>query len=288
MQLMDVDILSYTASKWLALQPAIHLFKSARYRYIDQKYRRRPARATALADPMARESNLLVSIAFEDAELIDWQACLVRSYVPAAEYVVVDNSVSTNGAETIRSVCARRRCSYFRTPENPWQGAASRSHGLALNWALDNVIKPRRPRAFGFIDGDIFPTQITNPFEPLHRQDFFGVVRHSDLRWYLWAGFCFFRFSLVERLSLNFGQAWFLGLDTGGANWTLLYKNYELSALETMGTTFFPFKSGLDVSEGPLQWCGPWLHEVGQMGHPKYASAKREALRQLLMPHLGI
>src|SRR4029078_397803 len=132
-------------------------------------------------------------------------------------------------------------------PHNPWHGAPSRSHGLALNWALENVVKPRRPTAFGFVDADIFPLAATNPFEPLARQEFFGVVRNSGARWFLWAGFCFFRFSLIERFHLDFSQAWFLGLDTGGANWSVLFRNYELGRFEQMETTFFPFKPGLDI-----------------------------------------
>jgi hypothetical protein len=286
MQSMDVDPFSYSVANWLRLQPAIHMLKTARYRHIDRQYRSQPPRVSVLSHSAASGSNLLISIAFEDADLIDWQSRLVRRYVPSAEYVVVDNSRSVKGAQAIRRICEKRGCSYLLTPENPWHGSASRSHGLALNWALENVVRSRRPKAFGFIDADVFPLEVTNPFEPLKQQDFFGVVRHSGERWYLWAGFCFFQFSLVERFPLNFSQAWFLGLDTGGANWNALYKHYRLSTLEQMETSFFPFKPGLDISEGPLQRCGPWIHEIGQMGRPDLVSEKREALRRLLEQYL--
>ena len=285
--LIDVDFSSYSIAKWFALQPPIHLLKSIRYRHIDRHYRKQPARAEFLAHPSKAKPNLLISISFEDAELIDWQARLVAAHVPSAEYIVVDNSKSIKGAQAIKAVCTKQGCSYFLTPDNPWYGAPSRSHGLALNWALDNVIKPRRPNAFGFIDADIFPTQLADPFEVLEQQDFFGVVRNVGARWYLWAGFCFFRLFLAERFPLNFGQAWFMGLDTGGANWDVLYKHYDLSKLQQMETSFVPFKSGLEVDEGPFQWCGPWLHEVGQMGYSGYAAEKRRALEELLKPLLA-
>jgi len=236
--------------------------------------------------PNGAKHNLLISIGFEDAELIDWQARLVGRNVPSAEYVVVDNSRSSGGADAIRGACEKHGCRYLRTPENPWHGAPSRSHGLALNWALQHVVMPRRPGAFGFIDADMFPLEETNPFEPLDRQDFFGVPRPAGGRWYLWAGFCFYRFSLVERFPLDFSQAWFLGLDTGGANWNVLYRNYEFSRLEHMETEFFPFKPGLDVADGPMQRCGNWIHEIGQMGRPDLTSEKRAALRTLLAQHL--
>src|SRR5262245_50053830 len=102
---MDVDLFSYSAVNWLRLQPAIHMLKSARYRYIDRRYRTQPARLMFLGDPAATRPNLLISISFEDADLIDWQSRLVRRYVPSAEYVVVDNSRSARGAEAIRIVC---------------------------------------------------------------------------------------------------------------------------------------------------------------------------------------
>jgi len=284
---MDVDLSSYSAVNWLRLQPAIHVLKTARYRHIDRQYRKLPSRASSLRRPAGRESNLLISIGFEDAELIDWQSRLVKRYVPSADYVVVDNSTSEEGAQAIKKICERNGCDYLLTPANPWRGLPSRSHGAAINWALDNVVRPRRPRGFGFIDTDMFPLEPTNPFAPLDRQDFFGVVRHCATRWYLWAGFCFFRFSLTEKLPLNFSQAWFLGLDTGGANWNVLYRHYALSSLEQMETSFFSFKEGIDFTDGPLQKCGPWIHEIGQMGRPDLYSEKRQALKALLEQHLN-
>ena len=283
---MDIDLSSYSIFNWINLQPAIHFWKTSRYRRVDRKYRKLPARVSKLDVPSNDRSNMIIAIAFEDAELIDWQSRLMRRFVPTADYIVVDNSKSIEGANAIKAICEKRRCNYLLAPENPWHGSPSRSHGLALNWALDNVVNVRKPQAFGFIDADIFPTEPTDPFAPLRQQDFFGVVRHMGERWYLWAGFCFFRYSLVERFRLNFGQAWFLGLDTGGANWNILYKHYALSTLMQMETSFFPFKQGLNLSDGPLQRCGSWIHEVGQMGLPEYAFEKRDALGRMLESNL--
>src|SRR4029079_12538944 len=77
MIVLDVDLSSYSASSWVRFQPAIHLLKSIRYRVVDWRYRRRPARLSALVNGEAKQK-LLISIAFEDAELIDWQARLVK------------------------------------------------------------------------------------------------------------------------------------------------------------------------------------------------------------------
>lgn len=226
-----------------------------------------------------------MSIGFEDAELISWQCQLIKRYVPSAEFIVVDNSTSDAGARSIRNACVKHGCGYVQAPKNPWQKPGSRSHALALNWSLDNLVKVREPPAFGFIDADMFPLAKTDPFEALNRQDFYGVVRYVGSRWFLWAGFCFFRTALLRRYDLDFSQAWFLGLDSGGANWNALYKYYPGPG-EQMETSFFPFRPGLNVSEGPLQTCGPWIHEVGAMGRRDLKAEKRQALGRLLEPHL--
>jgi hypothetical protein len=286
---IDIDLRSYSAKDWLHCQPAIHALKALRYRRIDVRYRKKPARSRLSADESvaSRGANILISIAFEDAELIGWQARLVRRNVPSAKYVVVDNSHTEAGAQAIKRICETEHCDYYRTPENPWVRSPSRSHALALNWAWENVVQPSRPDGFGFLDADLFPLEPTDPFEPLRRQDFYGVVRNVGARWFLWAGFCIFKFEKVERLPLDFGQAWFIGLDTGGANWRVLYRRYDLSALERAETSFFPYRDGIAVSEGPFQRCGPWLHEVGQMGRST-AAARRAALREVISQTLAL
>jgi hypothetical protein len=176
---------------------------------------------------------------------------------------------------------------YLRAPENPWSGrAASRSHGIALNWAWDNLIRPGEPDAFGFLDHDIFPTATDDPFAPLSRQDVYGIVRTAGPRWFLWAGFCTFRFAAVKDKRLDFGQDWFVGLDTGGGNWKSLYSHIDRTTLLQPHTSFFPFKPGIAVAAGPLQWCGTWLHEVGLMGDPRLFAEKRSAVARMLAPHL--
>ncbi len=285
---MDVDLSSYSVLNWLRGQPIVHLFKSARYRSVDRSYRNKPPRDASFAGPRnLAGANMLLTIAFEDAELTDWQIRLIRKYLPVAAFVVVDNSVSDSGAEAIRRVCAAHQCSYVRTPENPWTGSPSRSHGIALNWAWENVVRPSQPKAFGFIDADMFPLESTDPFDALKSQDFYGVVRYENDRWFLWPGFCFFNFSAVAQCALNFSQAWFLGLDTGGGNWNELYRHHRLAGMIQMNTEFFPYKPGIDISEGPMQRCGPWIHEVGQMGRLQLLSDKRAVLRGMIEQRLA-
>ena len=273
----------YTFADWRRLRPITHLLKTLRYRMVDHFYMRRPPRTGDVA-ALRRAicgRQLLVTIAFADPEAIEWQARLLRRNVPHALYMIVDNSPEDGPAAAIAAFAERENILYLRLPENPWK-PASRSHGIALNWVWRNIIRPGEPELFGFLDDDLFPTAPDDPFRALSTQDFYGVVRDTGSRWFLWAGFCFYRFDQVKHRPLDFGQDWFNGLDTGGGNWRVLYRCFERAALQEAETVFVPFKPGVEVSDGPLQWCGSWLHEVGLMGKEELAGEKRQVVAGML------
>jgi hypothetical protein len=94
------------------------------------------------------------------------------------------------------------------------------------------------------------------------------------------------RFAAVKNAPLDFGQDWFAGLDTGGGNWNGLYERIDIAKLQQPATSFVPFKSGIAVADGPLQWCGPWLHEIGLMGASQLLAEKRRVVAAMLAPHL--
>ena len=284
---MPRPICEYTLADWVRLRPVTHALKSWRYDAVNQVYVRWPARAgdrAAIARTIAGR-NVLVTIAFNDPEAIGWQAPLVRHYVPSALHIIADNSSDESAARAIMEVAARCKLAYLRLPKNPWS-PPSRSHGVALNWVWHNVLHPGMPEAFGFLDDDIFPTAPDDPFAPLDSQNFYGVIREAGQRWFLWAGYCMFRFDAVKDKPLHFGQDWFVGLDTGGANWNVLYRHVDRSALQQAPSAFTPFRPGVALQDGPLHWCGPWLHETGIMGDPAVAGEKRRAVAEILGPHL--
>ena len=143
---------------------------------------------------------------------------------------------------------------------------------------------------FGFLDDDIFPTTPDDPFAPLERQPVYGYCREAGVRWFLGVNFCFYRFDHVKRLPLDFSQDWFNGLDTGGANWAVLFRKLERRQLEFMRTRFEPYKSGAHPIDASIQWCDGWLHEVGQTGRSnrlEVAADKRRIIKQMLAPHLA-
>jgi hypothetical protein len=280
----------YTWSDWKRLRPLSQRLKTARYQWIDRRYRRQRAKAGDAA-AVARAitgRRVLFTIAYLDPQAIDLQATLVRRFVPHALYIVVDNSPDDDCAAEIERIAATHGVPYLRAPENPWK-KSSRSHGIVLNWVWHNIISPGAPEAFGLLDHDLFPTAPDDPFAPLATQDVYGYVRYTEPpsgRWFLWAGFTMMRFAAVRDLDLDFGQDWFLGLDTGGGNWGPIYSKLDLDRLAQSPSRFVPYRSGIATYDGPLQWCGTWLHEVGQMGDPEMIHDRRKVVIDILAPHL--
>lgn len=279
----------YDIADWRRLRVLTHALKTARYRFITARYVRRPAAAgdvPALVRSITGKK-VLTTIAFDDAEVVEWQIRLVRTNVPSAsKHLIADNSRDDAAAARVAAVCERLNTPYLRLPPNPWT-QPSRSHGIALNWVWRNLIRPGEPEAFGFLDHDIFPTAPDDPFAALSAQDCYGVVRTAGKRWFLWAGYCVFRFDRVRDEPLDFGQDWFCGLDTGGGNWRTLYQHIDRRLLKEAPTTFQQFKPGVRIDEGALQWVGPWLHEVGQMVRPELRAERRDVVRSMVAASLA-
>lgn len=286
----------YTVKDWLHLRPVTQGLKLWRYDIANSTYVRKPPPAgdTAAVARALSGRNVLVTIAFADAQAVDWQIRLIRKYVRNDVHLVADNSPDDRAAEAIRATALRHGILYLRLPPCEAHAASlhgphpSRSHGLALNWVWHNLIKPGRPAAFGYLDDDLFPTAPQDPFEPLARQDFHGAIRTAGERWFLWAGYCVFRFAAVAEMTLDFRPDWFVGLDTGGGNWHPLYRHYDLVCLERPSWT----EAALDLASGgpppKIQWLDGWLHEVGA-GSPlerEVHNLKRAAVAGLLAPHL--
>ena len=280
---------AYTFDDFVRLRPLTQALKSRRYRKIDRYYFALPDRDGAAAAVSARIGGrkLLATVAFEDPEGLEMHLALVKRFVHHGRYIVADNSRTKDLRDANRMIAAAAGVDYLSLPENPWtKRNDSRSHGLALNWLWHNVVRPGRPEAFGFVDDDLFAIAPVDPFAPLAKVDFHGDQRTAGERWFLWAGYCFFRFAAVADQPLDFGLDWFLGLDTGGANWEVLYRRTDRSTLPFRPVEEVPAIPGKPKDHAAFEKRIEWLHEVGSGFDRHFRDHKREAMVRLLLPHL--
>lgn len=280
----------YSWPDLLRLQPLVHAYKSARYALIDRRYLRNtlPDDVTEPIRAVIGGKDLLVTVAFNDPDLIDWHLCLCNKFLPPHVHLIADNSNDAKASDAIRKVSKAHRAHYVKLPDNPWtrKGNGSRSHGAAMNLVWQQLIRPAAPRAFGFLDHDLFPTAPDDPFALLEKHDWHGDFRFGRDRWFLWAGYCFFRFDKVRDVLLDFSLDWFAGLDTGGANWEILYKHADSSKLPNRSIREIAALDGIGTSKACFEWRGTWLHETGFGDDRSMRAEKRLALRALLKPLL--
>jgi len=283
---MPKRLTDFTTDDWLRLRPLTQRLKTLRYDANNALHIRKLARGgdVAAVTRSLTGRRVLITVAFEDPQAIDWQIRLVRRYVACDLHLIADNSGDDVAANAIRSASDSAGALYLRLPASA--ARSSRSHGLALNWLWTNVVRPGRPAAFGFLDDDFFPTGPDDPFAVLGSQEFFGVIRTAGERWFLWAGFCLFHYAAVADRMLDFRQDWFIGLDTGGANWELLYRHADITRLRRADMVTGRYRADVPESESYFQWYNHWLHEVGSTGRPDLEADKRAVVAELLKPHL--
>jgi hypothetical protein len=151
-----------------------------------------------------------------------------------------------------------------------------------LNWVWRRLIRPARPAAFGFLDHDILPLAPDDPFEALERQPVAGDKRWSGDKWFLWAGYCFFRTEVLDRVGADFSQDWSIKLDTGGANWTAIYSKLDPAAIVERSIAEIALFPDRPVHDCYFERRGVWVHEVGLLVRPELRGAKRAHILALV------
>lgn len=184
----------------------------------------------------------VITIAYNQARLIEKQIELVRLHVKDGSYVhiVVDNSPSGKARGQKREICERERVRYVPVPMYidklicHWIFGYGLSHGAALNWMFYHFLKQQRPVRFALLDHDVFPMADYSFTDKLGERDFFGVERNRESGWYVWPGWCVFRFDAINDCHPNF-LPYFLRetfLDAGGGNFPRFYGRYDLKTTE--------------------------------------------------------
>lgn len=208
---------------------------------------------------MTFDQSIIATVAFNRPDVLEWQIHLVRKYLAERDsYIVFDNSSSRADRKANRDLCRREAVPYVSLPIIAFKG--SFSHGAALNWITQNFVKPRSPDFFGFLDHDIFPVAPFSVAERMSGRKAYGHRASHRGAWYLWPGFCFY--SGVPIASLDFSPVSdpVLGfLDTGGANWKILYQN-----IDELDVGFIDIRKILVDEQGNyFQDFDGWIHAGG-------------------------
>ncbi|MBZ9761435.1 hypothetical protein LB553_11180 [Mesorhizobium sp. CA8] len=220
--------------------PAIIAAKEARNRLVYTAFEHRGrAAGRAFADRLKATgaSRVCFAVAFNTPWVIDALAKAWQMHPPGMTLAVVDNSTGRASREAIESICKVRDVPYLALPMRV-EKHLSRSHGTAINWTYHNIIRHLEPELFGFIDHDCFPVVPFDIPAKMEEKAVYGKLflpgrnhihepKPTDRHWNLWAGFCFYRFSATAGRKLNFEPRLNMGLDTGGANWKVLYSHLD-------------------------------------------------------------
>jgi hypothetical protein len=249
--------------------PIIRRAKNWRNGLLDRRFRSRGhAEGKKLVDTLlSRDTNgLCFTIAFNTPWVMEILIAAWRRYPTGLKLVVVDNSSDRRRRAQIELICQTHAVSYIGLPRNP-EWSPNRSHGIAMNWVFYNLVRELRPGIFGFIDHDCFPFIPFNIAKRMDGASVYGPKVPSQTlsgAWNLWAGFCFFRFSQIENVALDFKHRVELGLDTGGGNWPVLYRKLNAKSIAVATTGECPHGLG----DLPRVIDGAFLH-VGQASYRK-------------------
>ncbi len=207
---------------------------------------------------------LLTTIAFNNLDILKIQyQQLKKNLKDEFVYMIADNSNILSVSEEIKNYCINEKIPYVKLPPNPYTNP-SKSHGIALNWVYENVVKKYNPKYFGFLDHDIFPYKETSIISQIN-ENLFGLIQERENKWYLWAGFCFYDFKNLKNVPLNFLPS--KGLDTGGSNYYSLYKNINKNNLSNIAQIYIDTSTENKVptinninTATTIECIGDWIH----------------------------
>ncbi|MDR3568701.1 MAG: hypothetical protein P4L43_11805 [Syntrophobacteraceae bacterium] len=207
--------------------------------------------------------NIGLVIAYEQPWALDWLLKTASSHLPDTTLLVFDNSRKKSARLAIEQVCRNRGALRLGLPPCPTKHP-NRSHGMAMTWVYYNVVKKLRPKIFTYIDHDLIPIKKIEMGQVLGDQPFYGLPNVGRWGWSLWAGYCSFAFSAVCERPLNFLNDFSMGLDTGGRNWSCLYKNFDPAGLRLASLHRMAFRDPEDGVERSLDIVDDnWLHLGG-------------------------
>ena len=208
----------------------------------------------------------ILTIAFNNVKTIEVQhRQLKKNLKDPHTYIVVDNSTRIKAVQEIGAFCRKNGVPYYQISGNPYNGRdPSMSHGLAIDWAYRNIIRPRGASYFGIIDHDIFPIKKTEIICFLKKQPVYGHFQHRGRRWYLWPGFSFYNRMVLDKVIPLFRPI--MGLDTGGGNWRVMYKYIDKDKFVWPEHHYVKYRNAPTVQQSSVEVIGDWLHFMAASG----------------------
>jgi len=217
----------------LTLSSMAFYFKELRNDFVSGIYNKIPAtNEAAFIESCKKYKKILIVVAFEKPQVLDYLFKMSQHNLNTDfdyQMIVFDNSKNKN--DDILNVCQKYAIPYLSLPYN-YTSHPNRSHGMAMSWVYDRIIKQCKPTHFGYLDHDMFPIRNCNLTAILEKQKLYGNINgNKPPYWNLWAGYCFYNFENCENRPMNFLYDFSRGLDTGGRNWDGLYKFYAKDSL---------------------------------------------------------
>lgn len=173
---------------------------------------------------------------FNSAMFVEYQIKTLRQfYKDPFNLIIVDNNcwLHHDNSNDVKQLCDNYGVHYLKAPENYFQRSESfdpsMKLGTTMNWIYQQCIRKRNIKYFGFLDHDCF---LIKPFalsDILDNQGMYGRINKSTETngWNLHVTVNFFKYDFVRHLELDFRASWKYLLDTGGANYPILYKDYD-------------------------------------------------------------
>ncbi len=268
-------IKDYSKREWLRNKPLDHFLVQVCNDGLQRFFRalRPKTLERFLLDAASLEGKSIgLVIAYQQPWTIDWLLRMASRHLLDTTLLVFDNSRKKSARIDIERVCREAGVLYLGLPPSPTKHP-NRSHGLAMTWVFHNVVKKIRPRMFTYLDHDLIPMEKIEMGRCLGNRPFYGMPNISKWGWSLWAGFCCYDFSVVRDLPLNFLNDFSNGLDTGGRNWSCLYKNFDPARLLLTSAKRTPLRDPLDGAIREM--CvvdNSWVHLGGASYRPGFKS----------------
>ena len=232
------------------------------------------------------EKLFVINVVFYDADMVELHYDSLKAFFKDPfEYFVLDNTDEAGRSKRVRDYCASQKINYVRLPaHDAWaRWHDSTSHGLALSWCYANIIKRFRPRVFGFVDGDLFPTEPVSIIGLMENTDAWGIVSERWPFWhfwspvyYLWPGLSFWKTSHFAGRTPNFMPGW--GVDTAGRE---LLDGKKMMGLPEV----FDYHSSPWTEVAPdvyVHLFGKFNHFTGGSWQPLGAEAQKKWMRSVI------